>query len=94
MNGELDTVPAQYHNQFTFGRVIREVAKDRTKDVVDIRDITKVNYGKEYRANVGASSKSLHRKEHYIYPYFRIKANQQLEKLCDKQNLKYNRKVL
>jgi hypothetical protein len=44
LNGELDTTPLDLHNQLTFGRVIREVAKDRSKDVVDIRDVKRITY--------------------------------------------------
>jgi hypothetical protein len=39
LNGELDTVPANCHNQLTFGKVIRDIARDRSKDVIDIRDV-------------------------------------------------------
>jgi hypothetical protein len=50
LNGELDTMPSLYNNQITFGRVIREVAKDRTKDVIDIRDLKRNKYRREQKS--------------------------------------------
>ena len=44
LNGELDTTPLQYGNKMTFGKVIREVARDRSKDVIDIRDVKSITY--------------------------------------------------
>ena len=44
LNGELDTTPLKYGNKMTFGKVIREVARDRTKDVNDIRDVKTLTF--------------------------------------------------
>jgi hypothetical protein len=68
-NGELDTCPTKFHNQVTFGTVIREVAKDRSKDVIDIRDATKAKTPlatDRYRSRLDSGKRI-----HYVYPYFR-----------------------
>lgn len=56
LNGELDTVPSSYNNQITFGRVIREVAKDRTKDVIDIRDMKIKRYRRDIKKSLSMIS--------------------------------------
>jgi hypothetical protein len=38
-NQQLDTLPPSNHNQFVFGKTIRDIARDRSKDVSDIRDM-------------------------------------------------------